>query len=137
MTAERARTLRNRSTDMERRLWFALRQMKNLGAHFRRQPPMGKYFPDFACHRAKLIVELDGSQHGEEKWQAHDAARTAFLESRGYHVQRFWNADLIENFDGVVDYILAKALERIAQFHAPHPTLRASTSPRREVKRKL
>jgi len=121
MTMERARALRANPTDFERRLWYALRAMKGAGLHFRRQPPIGRYYPDFACHRAKLIVELDGSQHGEEEQRVHDAVRTAFLESRGYRVMRFWNGELIENFDGVVEFIGATALERKALLDRPPP----------------
>jgi very-short-patch-repair endonuclease len=100
--------------------------MKRGGLHFRRQSPIGKYYPDFACHRAKLVVELDGSQHGEAKQQAHDLARTSFLESRGYRVMRFWNGELLANLDAVVELIYATALERKALLNPPPDASRAS-----------
>jgi very-short-patch-repair endonuclease len=105
----RARTLRNQSTDAEQRLWYALRLLKPHGMHFRRQAPLGPYFPDFVCHRSKLVVELDGSQHADDDVVQYDARRTAFLNSRGYTVLRFWNSDVLENHDGVVEIILATA----------------------------
>jgi very-short-patch-repair endonuclease len=67
MTLQRARELRGTTTHAERLLWWFLRSLKHEGIHFRRQAPFGRYTVDFVCHSAKLIVELDGSQHGEEK----------------------------------------------------------------------
>ncbi|KDA03678.1 hypothetical protein HOC_04337 [Hyphomonas oceanitis SCH89] len=72
---------------------------------FRRQHPIGPYFADFACEEAKLIIELDGDTHGNPDQQAHDARRTAFLESQDWQVVRIWNSDLLENIDGVLDTI--------------------------------
>jgi very-short-patch-repair endonuclease len=94
-------------TEAEQRLWYALRLLKPLGMHFRRQAPVGRYFPDFVCHRSKLIVELDGSQHADGAAIAYDAKRTGYLNSRGYRVLRFWNCDVIDNRDGVVEIIVA------------------------------
>jgi len=97
MTVQRARQLRSTTTDAERLLWWFLRSFKYQGVHFRRQAPFERYTVDFVCHRAKLIIELDGSQHGEELIRQHDEKRTAFLESRGYRVMRFWNTDLFDD----------------------------------------
>jgi len=105
----RARKLRKNATDAEQRMWYALRVLKPLGLHFRRQPSIGPYFPDFACHRSKLVVELDGSQHSVSEAVQYDAKRTAYLNSRGYRVLRFWNGDVLENRDGVVEMIIAAA----------------------------
>jgi len=99
-TTAKARRLRRDATDAERALWAALRQT-HPHAHFRRQVPIGPYFPDFASHTARLIVEVDGGQHGDTR----DAARTRFLESEGYHVLRFWNHDVLQNVDGVLSAI--------------------------------
>jgi very-short-patch-repair endonuclease len=101
--------LRKAATPPEQLLWYSLRLLKPLGLHFRRQPPIGPYFPDFACHRSKIVVELDGSQHAEGAAVEYDANRTAYLNSRGYRVLRFWNSDVLENRDGVVEIILAAA----------------------------
>ena len=72
-------------------------------AHFRHQVPLGPYYADFASHAARLIIEVDGSQHGEER----DAARTHFLEGEGYRVLRFWNNEVLGNLDGVLRTIAA------------------------------
>lgn len=90
-------------------LWYVLRLLKPIGLHFRRQAPIGRYFADFACHRAKLVVELDGSQHGDNAGLTYDAARTKVLNQRGYRVLRFWNGDVLQNRDGVVDVIIDAA----------------------------
>ena len=74
-----ARTLRKNETDAERILWAGLRDFKKVGLHFRRQAPFDRYVADFACHSVKLIVELDGDQHGEVRNIAYDAERTAYL----------------------------------------------------------
>jgi very-short-patch-repair endonuclease len=107
--ANRGRYLRKNATDAEHILWISLRLLKHQGLHFRRQAPIGRYTADFVCHRAKIVVELDGSQHSEAAQSAHDKARTAFLNSRGYHVMRFWNLDVIRNRDGIVDAIFLAA----------------------------
>ncbi len=122
----RARQLRRDATDAERLLWSTLREFKQLGFHFRRQAPIGPYIADFACHRSKLIVELDGSQHNEKREKERDAVRTAFLESRGYFVVRVWNNEVFRNGSGICDYILALAKER-----SPRPKFatQISTSP--------
>jgi very-short-patch-repair endonuclease len=62
----RVRKLRKNPTDAEERLWYVLRLLKPLGMHFRGQAPVGRYFPDFVCHRSKLVIELDGSQHADD-----------------------------------------------------------------------
>jgi very-short-patch-repair endonuclease len=85
-------------TDAERKLWHYLRQRQLDGFHFRKQGPIGPYIADFACLRAKLILEVDGGQHDDS---AHDAARDASLATRGYRVLRFWNNDVLQNIDGI------------------------------------
>ncbi|WP_309662841.1 endonuclease domain-containing protein [Sphingomonas sp.] len=101
---ERARLLRRNSTPAEALLWRALREgMAN--EKWRRQVPIGPYFADFASHRAKLIIEVDGSQHAEAI--AADHARTSFLKSQGYRVLRFWNNEVTQNLDGVFAAIAA------------------------------
>jgi very-short-patch-repair endonuclease len=103
-----ARTLRRESTDVERRLWFALRGRQAL-FKFRRQNPVPPYIADFACVEARLVVELDGGQHGGER----DAARDATLEAAGWRVLRYWNAQVVENLDGVLADIAAVAAARV------------------------
>jgi very-short-patch-repair endonuclease len=109
-----ARTLRRDQTDAERRLWFKLRDRRLNGLKFRRQMPVGNYIVDFCCESARLIVELDGGQHGMPA--SKDAARTATLEAKGYLVLRFWNNDVLKNVDGVLESIVDTA-----QPSPPHP----------------
>ncbi len=97
----RARHLRAQSTTLEQKLWSRLRSGQMQGHSFRRQHPIGPYFADFYCAQLKLVIELDGSQHAQR--QDGDMKRTRFLESKGLRVIRFWNAELVENFDGVLD----------------------------------
>ena len=101
----RARELRRDQTDVERRLWGMLCNRQLGGYKFRRQVPIDRFFADFACVEAKLIVELDGGQHGER--QDYDAQRTEVLEARGWRVIRFWNHQLSEG-DSVRDMILSE-----------------------------
>jgi adenine-specific DNA-methyltransferase len=101
--------MRHEPTDVERKLWFALRDRRLAGKKFRRQVPIGSYIADFLCLEQKLIVELDGGQHDEQA--THDERRTAFLSGEGYRVIRFWNNDVIENFDGVL-MTIAEALDQ-------------------------
>jgi very-short-patch-repair endonuclease len=104
-----ARQLRWNATDPERLLWKHLRRRQIDGFRFRRQRPFGPYVCDFVCLEAKLIVELDGSQHVERT--DYDAQRDAFLRSCGYRVLRFWNGDVTANTTGVLDTIF-EALRR-------------------------
>jgi very-short-patch-repair endonuclease len=101
----RARRLRRDETDVEHRLWNVLRNRQLEGFKFVRQYPIGPYFADFVCREAMLIVELDGSQHAEAV--PYDERRTAYLNSLGYSVLRFWNNDLTQSMQGVAESILA------------------------------
>jgi very-short-patch-repair endonuclease len=105
---ERARELRINMTDAERALWHALRK-RQLGARFRRQVPLGRFVADFASFDHRLVIEVDGGQHATR--QAQDAARTEYLAASGYRVLRFWNNDVLQNTEGVLEQIRA-ALER-------------------------
>jgi very-short-patch-repair endonuclease len=104
----RARDLRATSTDAEHKLWAALRARQLGGFKFRRQVPIDRYFADFACVEAKLVVELDGGQHMARF--DYDERRTSVLEACGWRVMRFWNNDVLENIEGVGLEVLA-ALE--------------------------
>ncbi|RDJ23622.1 endonuclease domain-containing protein [Bosea caraganae] len=100
-----ARRLRREATPAERRLWAQLRQLELPEGHFRRQAPMGPYVADFAHFGLKLVIELDGDQHGLPVGQTRDAIRTTYLEAQGYRVLRFWNHEVFENLDGVIETI--------------------------------
>jgi very-short-patch-repair endonuclease len=109
MNTKLARTLRRTQTDVERKLWQALRGRRLAGFKFRRQQPVGRYIVDFISFEAHLVVELDGSQHVRPDIAARDAQRTAYLESCGYRVLRFFNCAVSENLDGVADAIFDAA----------------------------
>ncbi len=98
-----ARTLRALSTDAERLLWHHLRGRNLGGFKFRRQVVIEPYIVDFVCLDARLIIEADGGQHVE--MIAEDAARTEFLEERGYRVLRFWNHEILTELDNVLECI--------------------------------
>jgi acyl-CoA synthetase (NDP forming)/very-short-patch-repair endonuclease len=97
-----ARRPRREMTDAEQKLWQALRAHRFHGFAFRRQAPIGPYIADFVCHQLKLVVEADGGLHpGSDR----DAERDAWLAREGYRVLRFWNNDLLENLEEVLDRI--------------------------------
>jgi very-short-patch-repair endonuclease len=120
-TRGRARALRADTTDAERVLWFSLRTLKDRGFHFRRQMPIDPYIADFACKSARLIVELDGSQHGETSARVYDEVRTRFLGGRGYRVLRFWNEEVFSNRDGVIDAILRALVPTRSSLRSDRP----------------
>lgn len=99
-----ARKLRKESTPAEAKLWAYLRGNKLNGINFRRQHAIGNYVPDFCSPKAKLIIELDGSQHLEQ--EEYDKERTKCLESQGYQVIRFWNNQVMNDIDGVIRAII-------------------------------
>jgi very-short-patch-repair endonuclease len=108
-----AREMRAAPTLAERKLWWHLRhRLATPGTHFRRQVRIERYIADFACHAHRLIVEVDGGQHGARS--AADEARTRVLEASGYRVLRFWNNDVLNNIDGVLE-IIQRAV------NDPHP----------------
>jgi very-short-patch-repair endonuclease len=114
MASERARELRKRPTEAEKRLWQQLRELNRRGMHFRRQVPLKGYIVDFCWHSAKLVIEVDGGQHNAPEQRRCDAERTARLEKRGYRVIRFWNNEVLANTDGVLQTILS-------MLNDPHP----------------
>ena len=104
---KRAKELRQKSTDAEKKLWSVLRANKLNNLHFKRQQPIGKYIVDFVCFSKKIIIELDGGQHGESENIKKDNERIQFLEQEGFHVIRVWNNEVLSNIEGTVDYIFS------------------------------
>ena len=123
MTAN-ARALRNGQTDAERMIWLRISRYR---PRFTRQLVIGPYIVDLAWRAAKLAIEFDGSQHLDA--QAYDERRSLFLIEQGWTMLRFWNGDVIENPDGVVEAILNRAAECLGGTH-PQPL------PGREGRRK-
>ena len=105
----RARELRRNQTEAEAKLWACLRRKQLNGVSFRRQHAIGPYIVDFCAIKAKLIIELDGSQHLDQA--AYDAERTAFLESKGYRVLRFWNPEVLQDMEAVLRAITQALVE--------------------------
>ncbi|MFM9890024.1 MAG: endonuclease domain-containing protein [Rickettsiales bacterium] len=100
-----ARDLRIQSTEVEKRLWYRLRDRQIAGYKFRRQHPIAANIADFACEDAKLIVELDGGQHNQPEHLHRDAKRSLELEQQGWRIVRFWNHEVMENIEGVLEVI--------------------------------
>ena len=97
-------------TKEERHLWFDF--LRYCAPRFRRQEIIGNYIADFYCHQAKLIIELDGSQHFEPNYRLYDEQRTAYFNSLGIQVLRYPNADIQYRFDGVCEHILLSLTAR-------------------------
>jgi very-short-patch-repair endonuclease len=109
---KRARALRRAATSAERKVWAGIRN-RALGGHkFVRQEPIGRYFADFVCREAHLVVEIDGATHSTDRELAYDKTREDFLRTQGYRVVRFTNEEVYEQSDRVFDAILAALAER-------------------------
>ena len=106
--------MRREPTDVEIKLWNALRDRQLEGYKFRRQVPVAGFIADFMCKDAALIVEVDGGQHAENAGR--DEKRTKILNGEGFRVVRFWNNEVLQNLDGVLQELLRE--------------LRATPSPR-------
>jgi very-short-patch-repair endonuclease len=97
----RARELRNNPTDAERILWRQLRLWQLDGYKFRRQQPLGRYIVDFVCLEKRVVVEVDGGQHGDEA----DTERDNWLRDHGFVVLRFWDHEVLKNIDAVREQV--------------------------------
>lgn len=107
MGVERARQLRKTMSAPEAKLWNALRELRGHGHHFRRQVPMGRYYADFCCHKARLVVEVDGDLHFSDEAMARDRVRDTFVRGEGYRVLRVTNVAVMGNLEGVMTLVLA------------------------------
>ena len=121
-----AKTLRRALTEPEKRLWWHLRHRLPVeGSHFRRQVALGAYVADFCCLSARLIVEVDGEQHGFETGAAYDARRDTYLRSEGFRLLRFPNRMVLREIDTVLDTIHAA----LAASETPRPASAGQAEP--------
>ncbi|MGB7293984.1 MAG: DUF559 domain-containing protein [Candidatus Aminicenantales bacterium] len=104
-----ARILRKRSTGAENFLWKQIRAKRLNRMKFRRQEPIGKYIVDFVCREKKIIIELDGGQHSEQREK--DQERDEWLRSEGFRVLRFWNNDILRKIEDILEITLKECLE--------------------------
>jgi very-short-patch-repair endonuclease len=100
-----AKTLRKRLTDAEQVLWKHLRSKRFSGLKFRRQQPIGNYIVDFVCFERRIVIEVDGGGHAIEKVKDKDDERDQWLKGEGFEVLRFWNNEVLQNIDGVLEVI--------------------------------
>jgi very-short-patch-repair endonuclease len=112
-------------TRQEVKLWTRLRLLRNVGFHFRRQVPIGDAVVDFACLKQRLIIEVDGGQHGLDGHVERDRARDQRLEPRGSRVFRIWNCEIDRNLSGALDPIW----ERLKAEEVPTPSASRRTLP--------
>src|SRR5688500_13027798 len=107
---QHAKRMRSTATDAEALLWRHLRGKRFSGYKFKRQKPVGAFIVDFVCLRCNLVIEADGGQHSDAV--DYDAARTAWLETQGYMVLRFWNNDILLRTEAVLDSIFSALQSR-------------------------
>ena len=107
-----AKNLREAATPQEKRLWYDF--LSSYSVRFQRQKPIDNFIADFYCHRAKLVIEIDGAQHFSEEGKKKDAFRTEQLENYGLTVVRFTNDQIDTNFYGVCRFIDQTVKERIS-----------------------
>jgi very-short-patch-repair endonuclease len=110
---DRSRALRRDQTEVERRLWSRLRARQLCDTKFRRQHPIGPFIVDFSCVERRLVIELDGGQHAAQIEADHK--RSAFLARGGYRVLRFWDNEVMEDIEAVLERIAAVLSD-------PHPS---------------
>jgi very-short-patch-repair endonuclease len=117
MANEKARQLRKTMTRQEVKLWVRLRELRALGFHFRRQSPIARYIVDFECRRARVVVEIDGNQHGFDEHRIRDETRDLTLKALGYRVLRFTNPEVDRNMDGVLETIHRAITSDLNELH--------------------
>ena len=98
---DHAKQLRSNQTEAEQRLWYYLRAKRFMGLKFKRQKPMGPFIADFVCMEHRLVIEADGGQHGSDA----DAERDTWFQAAGYTVLRFWNHEILEQTEAVLERI--------------------------------
>jgi len=104
-TTNISRILRKGATDAENRLWFHLKGKELEGVKFRRQEPVGNFIVDFVAFEKRLVIEIDGGQHADENEKENDLQRDEWLKNQGFRVLRFWNNEVLQNLEGVLETI--------------------------------
>ncbi len=104
-------------TRQEVKLWLRLRELRARGFHFRRQSPIDRYIVDFECRRTRVVVEIDGNQHGFDEYRIRDERRDLTLNALGYRVLRFTNQDVDRNMDGVLETIHGAITSDLNELH--------------------
>ena len=110
-----AKRMRHQPTNAETLIWTALRGARLQGFKFKRQQPIGPYIVDFVCFEHTLIIEIDGGQHGDETSKDHE--RSNWLQSQGFRILRFWNNEVIERKDDVLESII----RALREYPSPQP----------------
>ena len=110
-----AKAMRHQPTNAEAVIWTALRGARLQGFKFKRQQPIGVYIIDFVCFEYSLIIEIDGGQHGDKTSKGHE--RSNWLQSQGFRILRFWNNEVIERKDDVLESII----RALREYPSPQP----------------
>jgi very-short-patch-repair endonuclease len=113
-----AKAMRRQPTSAEAVIWAALRGARLQGFKFKRQQPIGAYIADFVCFERGLVVEIDGGQHADDV--SEDQARSNWLQGQGFRVLRFWNNEVIERKDDVLESII----RALREYPSPQPLSR-------------
>lgn len=116
----KAKSLRRNQTEAEHKLWYHLRAHRFKGLKFKRQKPIGRYIVDFICMEHRLIIELDGGQHADQT--DYDQQRDAWLHAQGYTVLRFWNNEVLQQTEAVLERIRETVIALPALSPSPSPT---------------
>ncbi len=114
-----AKSMRSAQTPAEQHLWYHLRANRFMGLKFKRQKPLGPYVVDFICLERGVVIEVDGGQHGDDV--AYDRRRDQWLASQGFIVLRFWNHDVLNQTEGVLERIRQGVEERAFPALVPSP----------------
>jgi very-short-patch-repair endonuclease len=120
MTRQLAKALRKRMTDAERLLWRHLRNRELGGWKFKRQYPVGSFIVDFICPEKNIVIEVDGGQHAEN--EELDIQRSAYLNEMGYRVLRFWNNQVLQETEAVLEAIFAIIAGTAQNSPSPRPS---------------
>ena len=120
-----AKNLRKSATDAERLLWKYLRMKQLNGLKFKRQQPIGAFIVDFVCFEKRVVIEIDGGHHSASD---KDVMRDDWLSSQGFKVLRFWNHDVLQNIEGVLEVIRINCIQSISDSPSPTPPIKGGAT---------